>query len=161
MRQARGGIRLRSCSRSRPSATTSLSPEQVIRAAADFSERREKLWPSKNKYLRVHDQGTGFAEVTEAFRMVGVFWERSRYDWSQPGTIRQTVIDSNVLGPASTWELTTTPSGEGSEVVMRLSREFRSSLQGRIGWTVNHLAGARLWGSYLRRALAEAEKQPS
>jgi len=146
------------------SATTSLTPEQVVQAAADFSDGREKLWPnSKNKYLRVHEQGADFAEVTEGLLLLGVFWERSRYDWSQPGTIRQTVIDSNVLDPrsTSTWELIASPRGEGSEVVMRLSREFRSSLKGRVGWTLNHLAGTRMWGSYLRRALAEAEKRSS
>ena len=142
------------------SATTSLTPDEVIAAAADFSEAREKLWPnSKDKYLRVHDRGADFAEVTEAFRMIGVFWERSRYDWSQPGTIRQTVIDSNVVGPRSTWELAVTPAAAGSEVVMRLSREFRPSAKGKVGWTLNRLAGTWLWRSYLRRALAEAEKR--
>jgi hypothetical protein len=142
------------------SATTSLTSDEVIAAAADFSDAREKLWPnSKNKYLRVHEQGTDFAEVTEAFRLVGVFWERSRYDWSQPGTIRQTVIDSNVVGPRSTWELAVTPASEGSDVVMRLSREFRPSATGKVGWTLNRLAGTWMWRSYLRRALAEAEKR--
>jgi hypothetical protein len=105
------------------SATTSLTPDEVIAAAADFSDAREKLWPnSKDKYLRVHDRGADFAEVTEAFRMIAVFWERSRYDWSQPGTIRQTVIDSNVLEPSSTWELAGTPGSEGSDVVMYASQ---------------------------------------
>ena len=143
------------------SATTSLTPEQVIGAAANFSEAREKLGPNtKNKYLQVHEQGADFAEVTEGLRMIGVFWERSRYEWSVPGTIRQTIIDSNVIWSSSTWVLTATPQGEGSEVVMRLSREFRPSMKGRIGWALNHLAGTRMWRSYLRRALAEAEKQP-
>jgi hypothetical protein len=142
------------------SATTSLTPDQVIAAAADFSDARERLWPnSKNKFLRVHDRGADFAEVTEGFRMVGVFWERTRYDWSEPGTIRQTIIDSNVVGPRSTWELTAAPAADGSEVVMRLSREFRPSVTGRIGWTLNRIAGTWMWRSYLRRALAEAEKR--
>jgi hypothetical protein len=142
------------------SATTSLSADEVIRAASDFSAGREKVWPNaKNKYLAVHDQGADFAEVTEGLRIVGVFWERSRYDWSQPGTIRQTVLDSNVLAPGSTWELTTAPSDGGSRVEMRLRREFRPSLRGKVGSALNHLGGARLWGSYLRRALAEAEKR--
>jgi Polyketide cyclase / dehydrase and lipid transport len=141
------------------SATTSLTPDQVIAAAADFSDTREKLWGnSKNKYLRVHDRGADFAEVTEGFRMVGVFWERTRYDWSEPGTIRQTIIDSNVVGPRSTWELIAAPAADGSEVVMRLSREFRPSVTGRVGWTLNRIAGTWMWRSYLRRALAEAEK---
>lgn len=130
--------------------------------AADFSDRREKLWPNaKNKYVQVHDRGTDFAEVTEARRVIGVFWERSRYDWSERGTIRQTIIDSNAITSRSTWQLTATPHGDRSEVVMRLSREFRPTIKGRIGWALNHLAGARMWGSYLRRALAEAEKQSS
>jgi len=141
------------------SVTTALPPDRVIAAAADFSAAREKLWPnSKHKYLRVHDLGANFAEVTEGFRMVGVFWERSRYDWSRPGTIQQTIIDSNVIGTRSTWELTATPVAEGSEVVMRLSREFRPGVRGKIGWTLNRLAGTWMWRSYLRRALAEAEK---
>ncbi len=132
----------------------------MIAAAADFSNAREKLWPnSKNKYLRVHDRGADFAEVTEGFRLIGVFWERSRYDWSQPGTIRQTVIDSNVVGPRCTWDLTATQTAGGSEVVMRLSREFRPSAMGKVGWTLNRLAGTWMWRSYLRRAVAEAEKR--
>jgi Polyketide cyclase / dehydrase and lipid transport len=142
------------------SATTSLSPEQVIRAAADFTDRREKVWRNaKAKYLVVHDQGADFAEVTEGLRIVGVFWERSRYDWSQPGTIHQTVIDSNVLAPGSTWELTTVPRNGGSGVEMRLRRDFRPSLKGKVGSALNHLGGARGWGSYLRRALAEAQRR--
>jgi Polyketide cyclase / dehydrase and lipid transport len=142
------------------SATTSLTPEQVIRAAADFSDTREKLWPnSKTKYLRIPERGTDYVEVTEGLRLLGVFWERSRYDWSEPGTIRQTVVDSNVVRPQSTWELLATPQGGGSEVVMHLRREFRPSLKGRIGWALNHLAGARMWGSYLRKALSAAERR--
>ena len=142
------------------SATTSLAPDEVIAAAADFSAAREKLWTnSKDKYLCVHDRGPDFAEVTEGFRLIGVFWERSRYDWSEPGTIRQAVIDSNVVGPRCTWELVATPIAEGSEVVMRLSREFRPTVGGRVGWSLNRLAGTWMWHSYLRRVLAEAEKR--
>ena len=141
-------------------ATTSLTPDQVIAAAADFSDAREKLWSNcKNRYLQVHDSGADFAEVTEGFRLVTVFWERSRYDWSQPGTIRQTVIDSNVVGPRCTWELTATPNAEGCEVVMRHSREFQPSLKGKVGWALNRLAGTWMWRSYLRHVLAEAEKR--
>jgi hypothetical protein len=142
------------------SATTSLTPDQVIAAAADFSDAREKLWSNcKSKYLQVHDRGTDFAEVTEGFRLFTVFWERSRYNWSQPGTIRQTVIDSNVVGPRCTWELTANPNAEGSEVVMHLSREFRPTFKGKVGWMLNRLAGTWMWRSYLRRVLAEAEKR--
>ena len=83
----------------------SASPEQVLAIAMDFSEERVKVWSnSKPRYFQVHAQGADFAEVTEGFRPpFGRVWERSRYEWG-PGSIRQTVIDSNVLAPGSTWE---------------------------------------------------------
>ena len=147
-------------------ATTSLTPDQVIAAAADFSDAREKLWSNcKNRYLQVHDSGADFAEVTEGFRLVTVFWERSRYDWSQPGTIRQTVIDSNVVGPRCTWELTATPNAEGCEVVMRHSREFQPSLKGSAGRSTASPGpgcGARISGTcWPRPRSAEFAKNPA
>jgi hypothetical protein len=48
--------------------------------------------------LEVHERGANFAEVTEdATGIARWFWERSRYDWSEPATVKQTVLDSNVL----------------------------------------------------------------
>jgi hypothetical protein len=109
----------------------------------------------------VHAQGASFAEVTEGFRPpFGRVWERSRYKW-EPGLIGQTVIDSNVLAPGSTWELKVSPSAGGSNVEMRLRREFRRSAKGRTASAINHLGGRRMWGWYLRKALAEAERRPS
>jgi hypothetical protein len=142
------------------SATTSLAPDEVIRGAADFSPGRQKVWRNaKAKYLVVHDEGADFAEVTEGLRIVGVFWERSRYDWSRPGTIEQTVIDSNVLVPGSSWKLTAVPRDGGSDVEMEFRRQFLPSLQGKVGSALNHLGGRRGWTSYLRRALTEVERR--
>ena len=142
---------------------TSASPEQVLATATDLSEERVKVWSnSKPRYFQVHAQGAEFAEVTEGFRPpFGRVWERSRYEWEQPGSIRQTVIDSNVLAPGSTWELKISPSGGGSTVEMRLRREFRRSAKGRIASAINHLGGRRMWGWYLRKALAEVENRSS
>jgi hypothetical protein len=143
------------------SETTGASPEQVVAAATDLSEERVEVWPnSKPKYFHLHDQGADFAEVTEGFRPpFGRVWERSRYEWETPGLIRQTVLDSNVLMPGSTWELKISPSPDGSTVEMRLRRTFRGSAKGRIASAINHLGGRRLWGWYLRRALAAVEKR--
>jgi len=85
-------------------------------------------------------------------------WERSRYEW-EPRSIRQTVIDSNVLEPGSTWELEVSPSNGGSIVGMRLRRKFRRSAKGRIASAINHLGGRRMWGWYLRKAIAEVERR--
>jgi hypothetical protein len=141
-------------------AATTASPEQVIRFATDFSPTRVKVWQNaKPKYLELHEQGSESAEVTEGLRIVALFWERSRYDWSKPGTLHQTVIESNVLAPGSTWELTVVPRDGGSDVEMRLRREFRPGLKGKVGLALNHLAGSRMWRSYLRQALAEVERR--
>ena len=65
------------------SAESSASPEQVLAAGYDFSERRARIWGNvKTKRLEVHERGDAWAEVTEGTMVVGVFWERCRYDWS-------------------------------------------------------------------------------
>ena len=142
------------------SEETSASPEQVLAAVRDVSDERVKVWAnSKPQYFQIHEQGPNFVEVTEGFRPpFGRVWERSRYEW-EPGTIRQTVIDSNVLTPGSTWELKVSPGGGGSSVEMHLRREFRRSAKGRIASAINHLGGKRMWGWYLRRALSGVEKR--
>jgi hypothetical protein len=141
------------------SAHTSAPPEQVLAAAKDFSEQRAKVWTNLSaKRLEVHDSGEEFAEVTEGIWFIGLLWERSRYEWSQPGSVKQTVIDSNVLKPGSTWELRAVPRNGGSEVEMHLKRDFLGGPKGRMGSAINHLGGKRLWRSYLRRALAAVEK---
>ena len=67
------------------SAETSASPEQVLAAARDFSEHRAQIWPNvEAKRLEVHERGDTWAVVTEGTMVVGVFWERCRYDWSEP-----------------------------------------------------------------------------
>jgi hypothetical protein len=87
------------------------------------------------------------------------FWERSRYDWSQPGTVTATVIDSNVLVAGSTFELRAAPDPIGGcEVAMTLRRAFKRSAAGRIGSALNHLGRERLFGSMVRRTLKAMER---
>jgi hypothetical protein len=45
------------------------------------------------EYLEMHDQGETWAEVTEGNPWpIGFVWERLRYDWSKPGSVKGTVI---------------------------------------------------------------------
>lgn len=144
------------------SAHTSASPEQVLVAARDFTERRPKLWPNvKAKHFEVHATGEAFADVTEGIWITGLFWERSRYDWSEPGAVRATVADSNVIAGQHTFGLRAVRSEDGSDVEMTLCRTFRKGPKGRIGGAINHLSGNRGWRSYLRRVLANIEKMSS
>ena len=88
--------------RVRVTCESTFPPEQVLAAAYDFSERREQMWPKvEAKRLEVHELGDTHADVTEGTLVVGVFWERCRYDWSTPGTVTATVLESNVLDGGS------------------------------------------------------------
>jgi len=142
-------------------ADSSASATDVLAAASDFSERRIRIWPNVSaRRYEVHVEGDGFAEVTEA-ALQGFFWERSRYEWSPGGPVRQTVIESNGLLPGSSWELTATPAAEGSRVEVLFRRRFKRTPKGRIARVVNRHAGNLLYGSDLRRAIAKIESEGS
>lgn len=118
------------------------------------------MWANVNaKHLEVHERGDTFAEVTEGTRVLGLFWERSRYNWSQPGVVKATVIDSNIFEPGSTWELRARPGNGGSEVTMLYARRFRKGAKGRIVKMLYCAGGPRLFRWYLRRALTAVEKK--
>jgi hypothetical protein len=58
-------------------------PEQVLAAARDFSAQRAQICPNvEAKRLEVHERGDTWADVTEGTMVLGVFWERCRYEWS-------------------------------------------------------------------------------
>jgi hypothetical protein len=142
------------------SAETSASPEQILAAGYDFTERRPQIWRnvSANR-LEVHEHGATWADVTEGTMIVGVFWERCRYDWSEPGTVVATVRDSNVFQPGSAFELRAIPrDGGGSAVEMVITRNFRNGPKGAIARAINHVAGKRLFGWYLRTTLTAIER---
>jgi hypothetical protein len=104
-----------------------LSPDVVLAAARDFSERRADRWPDVHvEHLRIHEMGDTWAEVTEGNPWpIGVVWERLRYDWSDQHALRGTVVDSNLFKPGSTWELWATPEDGGSRVEVRANRHLR------------------------------------
>jgi hypothetical protein len=145
-------------------AATSASPERVLAlVGTDFSADRAKVWSNvAAKRLAVHKRGDTYAEVTEGAKGIAWFaWERTRYDWSRPGIVKQTVLDSNVVEPGSVWELRVAPGeGGGSEVEMTLQRRFRRTTAGAVAYVFNHLAGRRGWAGSLRSALKAVEQAP-
>ncbi|HET7737528.1 MAG TPA: hypothetical protein VFK32_03040 [Tepidiformaceae bacterium] len=143
-------------------AETSATPDQVIEIAGkDFSPRRAEIWPNVRKtHLTVHERSETSVEVTEAGTGPARFiWERARYEWSQPGVVTATVIDSNALMPGTTFELRASPRDGGSTVKMILDRQFRPSGWGRIGYALNRIAGERRFASMLRDGLKGVEAQ--
>src|SRR5690348_16870202 len=118
--------------------TTTATPEQFIAGLTDFGPGRGTLWGnSTDDYLKVHKQGTNYADVTEGS---GGIWERLRYDWSDPTHIVLTTTDSNLWGGASshTYTLTRQPGGttDIDVVVVREGKNIRGKLVGALVSTV-------------------------
>jgi hypothetical protein len=83
------------------------------------SRLRAELWRDVyTEHLTIHDQGETWADVTEGNPWpIGLVCERLRYEWSQPGSVRGTVIESNLFKPGSTWEIRATPNADGGSLV--------------------------------------------
>jgi hypothetical protein len=141
---------------------TTVSPDRVIRALTDFSPRRFELWPNvERRYFKVESSGDTSAEVTEGSSVFGGVWERGRYDWSRPGTVRIDVTDSNAFKAGSHWLYEVTPRPEGgSRVHMEFDRKPKN-LKGFLVGTVLDLFGQKMFsqmlGETLRRLEASSE----
>jgi hypothetical protein len=141
------------------SAQTPAPLERVLETAWDFSRRREEVWPNVSmKSLEVHQIAESFADVTEGLGSSRFFFERGRYDWSQPGIVTQTVTDSNILQPGTTWEIRATSGESATNVEVTFAREYKRTLKGRFAELLFRVAGKQLASWDLRRALAKIER---
>jgi Polyketide cyclase / dehydrase and lipid transport len=139
-----------------------ISPDQVLAAAHDFSERRAEVFPAVSmEHMTVHELGETWADVTEGTPAgFGINWERCRYDWSEPGTVTATVTDSNVYAfPGSSWELKTSAADGGSRVEMTWVRKFQQGFRARFWGTLFAIAGKPIFGKYARDVIANLERQ--
>jgi hypothetical protein len=112
--------------------TTTATPEQFIGGLTDFGPGRAKLFGnSADGYLKVHEKGSNYAEVTEGSNGI---WERLHYDWSDPTHIVLTTTDSNLWGGRSghTYSLTRQPNGTTSVdvVIVREGKNLKGRLLG-------------------------------
>ena len=139
---------------------TALSPQQVRAAATDFSERRPQIWSGIDpKHFTVHALGDTTAEVTEGGREFGGIWARERYDWSDPDRVVARVLDSNIFGSGSRWELRVRPAPAGGSRVEWTSLRQPGSLKGRLVVLVLRVAGRQHLRGYLQQTLAKLENQ--
>jgi hypothetical protein len=123
-------------------ATTSATPAQFLAGLTDFGPERSKLFGnSTGKYLKVHDQGPTYADVTEG--SAGV-WERLRYDWSDPNRIVLTTTDSNVWGGGSGHTYTLTPQPDGGTAVDVVVVREGKNLKGRLLGLAVEVLGKRV-----------------
>jgi polyketide cyclase/dehydrase/lipid transport protein len=138
-------------------ADTTVPAQMVLGALTDFSEGRVELWPNiDRKYYKVHDVGRTSAEVTEGSRGV---WERTRYDWSEPGTVRIQVQDSNAFSPGSWWRYTAQSRPEGgSHVHLEFERRPRN-VRGLLLSALLGVFGRRIFGTFLEETLRRLERR--
>jgi len=135
---------------------STLPAERLLAAGHDFSRRRAHVWPAvRLDHFDVHEVGDDWADVTEGTPVgIGINWERCRYDWSQPGSVKATVTSSNVYAaPGSSWEMRATTTDAGSRVEMIWVREFTSSARGRVFGTLFRLIGKPIFRRYARETL--------
>jgi|SRR4030095_9754688 hypothetical protein len=112
--------------------TTTATPEQFIAGLTDFGPGRAKLFGnSTDQYLKLHEKGTNYADVTEGSSGI---WERLRYDWSDPKHVVLTTTDSNLWGGHSghTYTLTrqTNRTTDVDVVIVREGKNLKGRLLG-------------------------------
>jgi hypothetical protein len=75
---------------------TKASPEQVHRALTDFTDARLDIWTRSldPKTYELRDKGPTWAVARESSPR-SPFWVVVRYDWSDPKSVRWTVLDSS------------------------------------------------------------------
>jgi hypothetical protein len=141
--------------------TTTATPEQFLAGLTDFGPGRSKLFGnSADEYLKVHDQGATYADVTEGS---GGVWERLQYDWSDPHRIVMTTTDSNLWGGASGHTYTLTPNPDGTTdldaVVVREGKNLKGRLLGAVLGTLGKNVLAKAFGKTVKAI--EARYAPS
>jgi hypothetical protein len=141
--------------------TTTSTPEQFLAGLTDFGPGRSKLFGhSADEYLKVHNHGPDYADVTEGS---GGIWERLRYDWSGPSRVIMTTTDSSVWGGASGHTHTLKRQLDGTTdvdaVVVRQGKNAKGRALGLLLGTV----GRRVLAKELRKTVKaiEARNEPA
>jgi hypothetical protein len=118
--------------------TTTSTPEQFIAGLTDFGPGRSELFGnSADDYLKIHDEGPDYADVTEGS---GGIWERLHYDWCDPDNVVLTTTDSNAWGGRSGHTYTFTRRVDGKTdidyVVVREGKNFKGRFLGLVLGTI-------------------------
>ncbi len=134
-----------------------LPPDRVRAALVSFGPDRPKTWPGITPELyEVYSVGETEAEVKEGTRMplVGDFWARERYDWSDAKTVRWTVLESNFCEPGSFVSATIEPKpGGGSSILLHWERTLTKPISKVMGRMIV-LTRGKLFADSFRKGLA-------
>ena len=134
---------------------STLAPDAVMTALTDFGPSRSEVWPNiDSAHFKLHDQGPGWAEVTEGSSVAGGVWERERYSWDAAlRTVAVETLDSNTWGPGSRWDYRLTPgAGGGTTIDVTVVRNGKG-LKGRLLGIALSIAGTSTLRSQMKQAL--------
>jgi len=137
--------------------TTTATPEEFVSALTDFGPGRKELFGnSSDEYMKVHDTGPDYADVTEGSSGI---WERLRYDWSDPHHVVMTTTDSNVWGGHSGHTYTLTPQPDGTtRLDAEVVREGKN-LKGRLIGLVVGSVGKGVLDKGLKNTIKAVERR--
>ncbi|MES2210437.1 MAG: hypothetical protein V4515_09675 [Chloroflexota bacterium] len=134
---------------------TWLPAAAVLSAIVDFGPARARIWKESShpKVFAVHATGSTWADVTEG---VTVSWSRERYDWSEPGVVRLTQLDSNVAERSGTIRYSLTPLPDGTRITCDRRRTYRGTFDGILTGLFMRTFGSRVLRWQFARGLARA-----
>jgi hypothetical protein len=130
---------------------TKLEPERVIAALLDFTPRRPEIWSALDRDVyEVYEVGDTSAEIREGNSKR--VWAREHYDWSVPGTVTWTVVESPFSTTGDSVSATVEPTATGSLVHVVWRRRGKNVMtKAFVG--VIALFIPRLFRSYWRKTL--------
>lgn len=95
---------------------TRASPEQVLEAMTDFTDRRLSIWRTLDpEVYEVREVGDAWAVAREGSPR-SPFWVVVRYDWADPRVVRWTELETNHGDPGEGFMRIRPHAGGGSEL---------------------------------------------
>jgi hypothetical protein len=140
---------------------SSLSPEQVVAALTDFSDRRPQMWTGISpQYYEVYSVGDTNADVREGTKQGPLnVWAREIYDWSTPGTVVWTVKESNFCTAGSYVKAEIYPREGGGSVIKSTWDRTATSFAGRFIFGVMKLTRGGAIEKSMRKGLTKYERE--
>ncbi|HSU01533.1 MAG TPA: SRPBCC family protein [Nocardioides sp.] len=137
--------------------TTTASPDQVLQALTDFTDRRPRTWHRTldAKTYELRELGDTWAVARES-TAGSPFWVVERYDWSDPSVVRWVDVETS-WGGLGSGEVRIVPlDGGGSRVEARWTSGDARRLRDKLLLRLLHRGPmsrviARMW----RRTLDE------
>src|SRR3954466_9030668 len=130
---------------------TRATPEEVVELLTDFSPDRPKRWPQlSERWYEVYEVGDTTADVREGQDKPSL-WARERYEWSTPGTVTWTVVESSDLTPGSFFTIKATAAQDGGSDVHGTWERGATTFRGRTVLVLMRVAGRRILTNYLRK----------